>query len=338
MSVRDRFRSQANMDVNMDYFFYACLEAERTHRFLNKDVTQTWPDMEDALAEGEKALPHLLEDLVAWYAANFPKLGENKVINYERLNEVADSIARLSIDLRLMIEKTTNKKFVIGQGEGIDAGHMHLWNLFEGIISVRFQMHGVLYLQYLHWCFDIQRPAESEVGDRPPVGRFMPPMRARFGAANQPDRQHGQGGRSGPPRNNAGGQGGGRSQGPQRGNGGGGRPQQQGGPRRGNDQRTQNGGRRGGSSHPDQQQNGHINQQASQAATDAALNEVQEAVQKLKEDPNLNLIPLRPCNSFLRRMQHEQAKNLGFFSRSEGEGKQRTVVVARTESEEHANA
>ena len=51
--------------------------------------------------------------------------------------------------------------------------------------------------------------------------------------------------------------------------------------------------------------------------------------QALDADPNLSEFTLPPANSFYRRLQHEEVKKIGYHSRSDGEGQQRSVVMLR---------
>lgn len=62
---------------------------------------------------------------------------------------------------------------------------------------------------------------------------------------------------------------------------------------------------------------------------DAALDEVREALGRMKAEPGLSEILLKPTNSFLRREQHTVVVENGFNSESRGEGNDRTVVIKR---------
>ncbi|SME90003.1 R3H domain-containing nucleic acid-binding protein [Pseudobacteriovorax antillogorgiicola] len=87
---------------------------------------------------------------------------------------------------------------------------------------------------------------------------------------------------------------------------------------RGNQKRGQGGGDRRGSSEQKEK---------------SALLDVNNAVKKLKKDPNLNEVKLSPTNSFYRRLQHKHAISQGFESISSGEGNDRSVVVKRGKDE-----
>jgi R3H domain len=64
-----------------------------------------------------------------------------------------------------------------------------------------------------------------------------------------------------------------------------------------------------------------------------ALNEVHEAILRLKNETNLESVTLTPRNSFIRKQQHSLAQTLsaenGIISESSGEAKERCVVLKR---------
>ena len=66
-----------------------------------------------------------------------------------------------------------------------------------------------------------------------------------------------------------------------------------------------------------------------QKAEQESLKQVLVAVQKLNENSELDEYRLPPANSFYRRLQHQQIKEEGLFSKSAGEGKDRAVVVLK---------
>lgn len=63
--------------------------------------------------------------------------------------------------------------------------------------------------------------------------------------------------------------------------------------------------------------------------TEAALAEVNQAIDSLKSNSSIDEVTLKPANSFYRRIQHQQIVDAGFHSFSVGEGPDRAVKVAR---------
>ena len=68
-----------------------------------------------------------------------------------------------------------------------------------------------------------------------------------------------------------------------------------------------------------------------------SLKQVLLAVQKLNQNSDLHEYRLPPANSFYRRLQHQQIKDEGLFSKSVGEGNERAVVVLKESSPEQDN-
>jgi hypothetical protein len=73
---------------------------------------------------------------------------------------------------------------------------------------------------------------------------------------------------------------------------------------------------------------------AEEAAIEAALAEVEQAIQTLLGEHAPQELALVPQNSFIRRLQHQRAIDKGFTSRSHGDGDDRTVVVQQKKKED----
>lgn len=69
---------------------------------------------------------------------------------------------------------------------------------------------------------------------------------------------------------------------------------------------------------------------SSQTDLDLALAAARDAIDQLRNNPQLPEIPLAPVNSFLRRQQHVVIIEAGFETESRGEGPGRCVFVKRT--------
>ncbi len=320
MKVKERFKAAENSDVPLDYFLFSCYEAETTHRNAKKDNPLTWPSISDLSPDETdvEQLRDVIQDLLSWYAAQFPQLKSLNVINFGRLAEVVEPVAKLSIDVRAIAEKLTGLEFHIGASNenASDIRHQRIWDALQEFISQIFRQHQGLYLKYLQWCYEASKDEVYELGSRPPVGRFAPPMRSRFGG----DRDRGGGGDRGPRQQSS------HHDRPQRGgrgDGDRGRDRHQGRRDQGGPRRGHGGGGRDRDGHRGNNNNG----------TEVALAEVMDAVQRMREDTSLSEIPLKPANSFNRRLQHEQIKSSGFFSSSAGEGPSRAVVISRAERE-----
>jgi hypothetical protein len=62
---------------------------------------------------------------------------------------------------------------------------------------------------------------------------------------------------------------------------------------------------------------------------EVALKEVEQALDRLRGEPSLSEVTLKPNNSFLRRLQHQVAVDAGFNTESTGEGPDRAVRISR---------
>ena len=61
-----------------------------------------------------------------------------------------------------------------------------------------------------------------------------------------------------------------------------------------------------------------------------AIKEVYEAIDKLREDPKITSLTLKPQNSFIRRIQHKKVHNKpGFSSKSTGIKPNRSLKITR---------
>ena len=64
-----------------------------------------------------------------------------------------------------------------------------------------------------------------------------------------------------------------------------------------------------------------------------AILEAKKKIDILKKSDDMTHIQLSPVNSYLRRLQHQFIMDLGFFSRSEGEDKERAIVIYKDSNE-----
>jgi hypothetical protein len=71
------------------------------------------------------------------------------------------------------------------------------------------------------------------------------------------------------------------------------------------------------------------NRQNNSQVEDEVLDEVIDAIAQLRANPQLMKIPLKPRNSFHRRLQHQHVNQEGFTSESSGEGPDRHLVVMK---------
>ncbi len=63
-----------------------------------------------------------------------------------------------------------------------------------------------------------------------------------------------------------------------------------------------------------------------------AMDEAKRAIDTMKGDSSIDKMPLKPVNSFIRRMQHQLISDSQLFSKSQGEGRDRCIVVLREEN------
>jgi hypothetical protein len=323
-SPADRFRNSRGLDVPVDTFLYACLEAEQTIKALSADQKRPiqWPNLQDLSEEDLKSefeaqqLQDIFEDLLSWYSANYPDLSTNLAWDYGVVSLVVQPLVCLAYDL--------NSVHQIKLGERLpefdqDAEVNHtVWALIKSLVGRFFSSKSNYITRYIEWSFGKARELDGDAASRPPVGRFSPHAQRQRSQRESRDRHTASAGA--PQRdvngNNhhhhqGGGHGGQQGRGRPAGRGGGG-----GDRGRGNDHRH-----RGGPRRPPQETNAEMEAAAIQACN--------EAFAHLEANPNEEKVILKPQNSFYRRIQHQVIVSNNFHSESIGEGHDRAVAVWR---------
>jgi len=362
-SIKERFMGSQGKDVPLDYFLYSCLEFEKMLHSQGADAPKyRWPNLSGVNLEGpapaefvDEPIDALIEDLVAWYIANNPELKAGRALDLEVLQTAVPAIVMMSRDINSIVKLKTGSSL-----PPYDSAVGGVWSTIDRTLQRAFPRHHTMFNRYLQWTHTADKPAEVDLSNRPPVGRFAP-MPPRRGAP--PSRGGGGGDRPPPPRGdtdgnrrNASGPGHGEGArgeripdrggdrgfdrgGPRGGHGGGGeRGFGRGGPRGGHGggqygsgQGGGQGGPRGGGRFGDRPRGDRPprNQEPSPHLEAEALAEVDKAVEQLKTNPSLEEVTLKPTNSFYRRIQHNKIADTGFFSFSVGEGQDRSIRVSR---------
>jgi hypothetical protein len=228
-----------------------------------------------------------------------PQLVDPEPINLESLTAVIAAFMLLIQDIDAVVKAKTGDYLPTLDKDTKD----EIWSEVEKAIRAHFKNHSNMFMKYLHWSHAAQPPEINiEIGSRPPVGRFAPGFRGQSGG-----RKGGGGDRNRGPRND------------QR------RNQKNDNRGEGRGSRQQN----SRNSKPDTKKNHQLERET--------LKAVLIAVQKLNEDKSLTEYSLPPANSFYRRLQHKQIKEEGLFSKSDGTGNDRRVVILRSKPSGHEN-
>lgn len=331
----DRFRNSRGQDVPVDTFLYACLEAEQTIKATSAKGQRPiqWPNLQDLSPKDLKdeldaqELRDILEDLLSWYAANYPDLATSAAWDYGVVSTVVQPLVCLSHDLNHVHE--------IKYGERLpeyvqDAEvNQKVWALIKSLIDRFFNSKSSYINRYIEWSFGKARELDGDEASRPPVGRFSPgaqrhrqqreqrerrpeprPEARREATTKDIDEVNGNTDRPPRPdqhRRKGGGRGDHRPQGQH--------------DRQGRNDRRPDHRRNGGGPRRHQDTNPELEA--------AAIQECNEAFAFLQSNPQEEKVILKPQNSFYRRIQHQVIVSNDYDSESTGEGNERSVVVWR---------
>ncbi len=282
-------------EVSQDYFLYSCFEFEKTCKAIphKLDSVKRWP-LGRSLQENLEATD--IGD--SHWANQLSSMLHWYKENYPKMLEV---VVINDENLVEVIEPLVYISMDIRLlGQKILGGPLPSFNkveeasepwptIFSGLEKV-FPALAPYFKQYMWWSYQ-EEVVPDEEEERPPTGRYAPP----------PPR------RSAPPSRGAA---------PSR-------PERDDRPRR--DKRDAKERR------PQRERDRGQGQGARRdvTLTSQQLEEIKSAVEKLRQDSSLDEVNLVPANSFHRHLQHSQIKEEGFFSRSEGQDKERFVVVTR---------
>jgi len=336
-TLKQRVKNAQGKEVHSDYFLFSCLERERMIKYLGTQYWQElrWPVLDNgdpAAAVADKDLAQLVDGLCAWYSESFESLRSNKALDYEHLNEVVPPFVDLTHDLFRVSTQKTGDRFPASNDTEEDA--INLWNGLRSAIQKCFPGYSHLFIKYLEWAYAIETVEQIEIGSRPPVGRYAPPMRLRQGGTgpgSRPPRPDSRPPRRGGPGDGPRGPGRGENRDGPRPPRGEGRPPRRdfdgpprhgsGGGNRGGEGRNEGRGRGG---RPDGERG-----ERSAELERTAMDDVEQALQQLRGNPDVQQVRLKPANSYYRRLQHKQAVDEGFSSESVGDGADRSVMVVR---------
>ncbi len=310
----DRYQ-KTGQDVPIDYFLYACYEAEQTSKALekkNQSKAIQWPTLQDFTGEdlaeeiNSQKLEDLLADLMSWYAANFPDLATGEAWDFQKLPMVAPALVSMTADVVYVYEEKTSSKLETFQPNAPTKD----WALLTSLVERFFSRKQHLISKYLEWMFGENKNHREEIGSRPPVGRFAPPLNRNKPSQPNSNSRKPNGSSSSAKGDNR--------------------------PRQRNNNRDKNNGftngrrdsqKRGGRN--DYKNKNRHNKKVDTELEAAAINDCNEAMAHLNSNPSEEQYVLKPRNSFYRRLQHQHVVSQGFLSESTGEGNERAVAVLR---------
>lgn len=289
--------------MSLDYFLYSCFEHENTSRSWPVNTDTRWPTAVSCTNDvpqsiKDRSLAEILTELSQWYVEHSPQLVDSKPLDLESLPDVIPAFMQLTQDMDTVVKAKTGDYLPTYESETSEGA---VWSAVNDAIRQNFSNFEKMFLRYLHWSHASQPEEIIDLASRPPVGRFAPNFRR--GGSSSNDRRGGKGNSKRPH--------GGNNKRPPRG--------------KSND-RPQNKRRSGGF------------QKKNDAKLERdSLKEVLSAIQKLNENPGMKEFKLPPANSYYRRLQHQQIKDEGLFSKSTGEGNSRAVVILTEPSDSENN-
>ena len=297
--------------VGLDYFLYSCFEFETTSRSLPKKILgdTRWPlafELSEDLTSSSVAnlsFTDLLGQIMQWYAVKFPYIKSSTTIDLAILPEIVPAMVMIASDVSLAAKSKQIQQDLLFDKTKSDNGSV--WENLNSALNAEFPSLFRYIQRYLQWAFAIERAVEIDLGSRPPVGKYA--SLCRHGKSREPENRGPSHEVNGNDRNRS-------------------KPSMERKPQQG-----------GGSGRPfgRSNSNGDGNSKfAKRRDKDPqiekeALKEVTVAINRLKEDSQINEYKLPPINSYYRRIQHKNIIDAGFFSLSTGEGSERSVVVLR---------
>lgn len=295
-------------EVSQDYFLFSCFEFEKTCKAIphKLDSNRRWPlgrslqENFDATDLESQDWAQQMDALLKWYQESYPKITEVSTITDENFVEVLDPLVYISLDIRLLAQKILGEALPsFNKAELAPEPWPAIFNSIEKAVPGLARYFKL----YMWWSYQ-EEVIPDEEEERPPTGRHgLPPRRSASPSRGAPSRSD----RDEKPRRDR-----------DRDNK---RDRKDRGPQRGHRER-------------DQRPNGGPRRDVS--LTPQQLDEIKMAVDQLRQDSDLFEVNLAPANSFHRHLQHSQIKDEGFFSRSEGQDKERFVVVTRENTRPNA--
>jgi len=311
------------LHISDDAFLWACLEYERTFAATHAPETlPVWPGLA-ALAQttAHEALGVYLNQILEWagtsHAGSLQRFSQHPISGYEDLSEALPFLAETIHSIVQLFDilsadsnhpeadpRSLRAKFFTN-----DAHNASIVQAFTG----KFPNLSDKLMAYLTWCCADALEPEGMIGDRPPVGRYAPtPSRLR--ALNT--LRHA-------PRRETRGHPAIREVTESWDSTDGDRPQ-----RRRRDERGRSGPSNGASGRA---------MESDPQIEQTALDDVKAAIDRLKSQPQVHEVVLKPMNSFYRRIQHQMICDQGFFSQSVGSGTNRSVKATRTPQTSETN-
>lgn len=236
-------------------------------------------------------MDHLVEKTYMDHCLSEPLLTTSDAVDFEKVGPITAEFVAFIIQLAAIYKKTTGNPLPVYSD---DADAPDVWKSVIRIIDQKSPSAAGLFKQYFAWTYNEWETPVYEIGSRPPVGRYAPPPKPRLSTPGSKNSE-----RSGKP----------------------------------SDRReSQPGNERGGSRY------NPTNNRARRAppadtrdnrTVESAQSVVQKAVATLTGDPRLEFVDLPAANSFQRRQQHHFANELGFHTKSIGEGTTRAVRISR---------
>ncbi len=307
--------------INLDRFLYSCYEQEVLRKVGEKVQKPLWYGAEGGGVIGtikDSAIEESIDAMIRFYVESHKNIS-SEAASPENLTIFSDMAVSLVADVQALYFCKYQEHVPISTK--LEKMRHTFWRTLRQSLLNHFPLVGEFIYSYLTWCYGMDDSQAVNADSLPPVGAFAPPPRAKIntrGELKLADR--GRGGARGPDT---------RDRGNSRSGGG---DRSRGGPPGRGDQNRFDGPNRGARLGPKRQRDRNFDRglpEREKREADA-LRAVVDAIGLLKNDEGLTFVSLKPTNSFLRRMQHQEASTHGYYSYSEGEGKGRTVVVTRT--------
>ncbi len=311
-TVKERMQARAGQEINLDSFLYLCYEEEKTQQALDENFTEQnyWPKLSSDQDFSPENFQEKLTGLMSFFKNEFEILKDNAAIDHEKVGKLVPPFILMLRDVKNLIKKCFSKDLESYDKESPD----EIWQQLIATLRSSFSSQAERYLSYLFWLYQKADDTPLDLKSVPPEGRYAQLL---FKIRNEKNYGSDRPRRGSSDRDRGG----------------------QAGHRRDRDRGGQGGHRRGGEKpargpssdrgRKNFKDNPPRDKEKDKEREKAALDEALKAIDDLNNDSSLSEVVLKPQNSFLRRIQHKEIVDRGFFSESVGEDSERAVKVCR---------
>lgn len=298
INKKTHYMKSKGQTISVDYFFFNCLEEEKTMRALGLEtIGKSHPQLTEILEEAND-IKEIMTILVSWYKEEYPQLSASKNLDIQAFAVLVQEFNSLKLDIESVFNKLTGKT---PPRNSEAEEEKEIWSHIDQLLLASFPSYCDLMIKYFDWSYKKHNSQARDLKSVPPVGQYMFLLKREFGNSSfwgkRPSPFSNSSQRSGNY---------GRSTGSRYGN-----------------QNNYNERSRPNKFNKDRHEKKPSEQEA--------MKEVVDAIKRLEADPSLSEITLKAQNSFLRRLQHKKVADLNFSSSSVGEGNNRAIKIKNSQ-------